>query len=161
MSKTTFKCEKCEFEAKNAGGLKSHLRAKHGASSGRSVKFDLNITNQTQANELVEHMYILIRTSGWLLLKQIMEGNVAVLEEAIIDRKDPISGATLTEAELDDARKKRALMKELIGKPEQLIEQFRKQSAAPTPTYDPYATDVAQFNPRSTVGDPMASTLKT
>lgn len=161
MSKKTNKCENCEFQAKTAGGLKSHMRAKHNAGSGRSVKFDLNIVNQQQANELVAHMAQLIATSGWLLLKQIMEGNIAVLEEAIIERKDPVSGEILNDAQLDDTRKKRALMKEMINKPEQLMEQFKPKTGENAPTYDPYAIDVRQFKESSRFGAPKASTLKT
>lgn len=129
--------------------------------SGRSIKFDLNIVNQQQADELVMHMSQLISTSGWLLLKQIMEGNIAVLEEAIIERKDPVSGEILTDPQLDDARKKRALMKEMIGKPETLMEQFKRQTGTSAPTYDPYAVDVRQFSESSRFGAPKASTLKT
>lgn len=158
MSKEKHKCEKCGMEAKSAGGLKSHQRAKHGMGSGRGVKFDLNIDSQAKADELVEHMNILINTSGWLLLKQIMMGNIAVLEEAIIDRKDPETDMKLTDEELDEARKTRAVMKELIEKPEKLIEQFTRQASIQLPTYDPYAVDVRQLS-RSNVGQPRAHTL--
>jgi len=159
--KQTHTCEKCQFEAKTIGGLKSHQRAKHGMGSGRGVKFDLNIDSQAKADELVEHMNILISTSGWLLLKQIMLGNIAILEEAIIDCKDPETGAKLTEDELGDARKTRAVMKEMVEKPEKLIEQFKRQAASQLPTYDPYAVDVRQFSESSRYGQPRAGTLKT
>ena len=160
MSKKLHKCERCDFQAKTLGGLKSHGRAKHGDSS-KHTKFDLNISTPEQANELVGHLSVMVATSGWLMLKQIMNGNIAVLEEIILDGKDPDTGVKLSEDEIEGARKTRAIMKEMIEKPEQLIAQFKQQAGMEMPTYDPYAVDVRQFNADSRVGQPRARTLTT
>jgi hypothetical protein len=162
MSKKTYNCTKCDFKAKSEAGLKTHGRFKHGEHS-KSHKFDLNIETQEQANELVGHLSVMTATSGWLLLKQIMTGNIAVLEEMILDKKDAVTGEPLSDEDVDSARKTRGVMKEMVEMPEKLIKQFRKQQtgAEGVPTYDPYAVDVRQFNPSSRVGQPRASTLKT
>lgn len=159
MKQKKYNCQKCDFVAKSSGGLTSHMRT-HEPKEKRYQCFDLNITTQSQSDELVAHMLELTCTSGWLVLKQIVDGNIAVLESAIIERKDPRTGETLTDAELDEARKKRSIMKELIEKPQKLIEKFKRQAGIETPTYDPYAVDVRQFNPNSNVGDPMAHPLQ-
>lgn len=159
MGKKTHKCKKCDFVAKSASGLKTHGRSKHGETSLHK-NFDLNIQNDAQANELVGHLSMLIATSGWMLLKQIMNGNIAALEEMIIDGVDE-NNKRLSEDNLNDARKTRAIMKEMIEKPEDLIKQFKQHAGTETPTYDPYAVDVRQFNPDSNVGQPRAGTLKT
>lgn len=151
------KCEKCEFTAKSTSGLKNHQRAKHGIGSGRSVRFDLNIRDKKQADELVEHMSNLICSQGWILLKQIIEGNVAVLEEAILDRKDPLTGEKMTEEELDDARRHRAIMIELVNKPDQLIEKFKEQGIQPLPSYDPYAMHLKESAHESDVENTLST----
>lgn len=159
MSKKKHNCTQCDFTAKSASGLKTHARMKH-TQSKRHERFDLDIKSQEQSDELVAYMLEMTATSGWRLLKQIMENNISVLEAAIIDKTDPLSGEQLKEEEVEEARKKRNIMKELIEKPNQLIETFKRQAGIATPTYDPYATDVRQFNPHSNVGDPMARTLQ-
>ena len=162
MTKTTYNCKKCDFKGKTAAGLKTHGRFKH-AEHSKSHKFDLNIENQAQANELVGHLSIMTATSGWLLLKQIMTGNISVLEDMILDKKDAISGEDLTDEEVEDARKTRSVMKEMTEMPDKLITQFNRHQSDgdDTPTYDPYAVDVRQFNPSSSVGQPRAGALKT
>jgi len=162
MSKKTHNCTKCDFKGKTAAGLKTHGRFKHGEHS-KSQKFDLNIENREQANELVGHLSIMTATSGWLLLKQIMNGNISALEDAILDKKDAVSGEDLNNEEVEDARRTRSVMKQMTEMPEKLIKQFNQtqDGSEDVPTYDPYAVDVRQFNKTSRFGQPRASTLKT
>lgn len=126
----------------------------------RVESFDLDIKDARQAEELVAYMMQLQASAGWLLLKQIMVGNIAVLESMILDRVDPQTGKPLTEDELDKVRDKRGIMKEMIEKPQQLIEMFKKQTGQTVETYDPYAVDVRQFNKDSKVGNPVVRTLQ-
>lgn len=122
--------------------------------------FDLQIKNQAQANELIAHIEILKNTAGWLILKQILEGNMAVLERAIVVKKDPITGEKLTDSQCDELRFKHGYLEELVNKPDDLIETFKKQTGMGVPTYDPYATDPKQLRgDGSVVGAPMASVL--
>lgn len=130
------------------------------AASKRVESFDLDIKDARQAEELVAYMMQLQACAGWLLLRQIMVGNIAVLEGMILDRVDPQTGKALTDAELDKVRDKRGIMKEMIEKPQQLIEMFKKQTGKTIETYDPYAVDVRQFNKNSEVGSPVARTLQ-
>lgn len=109
------------------------------------TEFDLDIKSKEQAAELVACMMQLQVSSGWLLLKQIMLGNVAFLEAAIIDRVNPEDKSKLSEEALDEARQKRAIMLEMIGKPETLIEKFKVHSGVEIPEYDPYYTDMSHF----------------
>ena len=120
--------------------------------------FDLDIKTDAQALEMITHLEVLKNTAGWLLMKQIMEGNMAVLERAIITKK--IGDKVLSDTEVDDLRKSHSVMEELINKPDQLIEMFKKNTVIGTPTYDPYASDAKQLQKDGlSVGAPMARTL--
>ena len=121
------------------------------------VPFDLNVETKEQANELVAHLSQLQMVSGWLLLKQIMEGNIATLERCIIIKQD-IDGKPLTDDEADEYRRKRNVMEEMINKPQELIDTFQRKVNAPLPSYDPYANDMGQFRRDST--DEFASSLR-
>jgi len=121
--------------------------------------FDLEIKNDAQAEELTGHLANLKVTSGWLILKQIIEGNMALLERAIVLKKDPETNAPITEAQVDELRFKRNYLEELAGKPDELIAKFKKQRGIEIPTYDPYATNAKQMR-GSEAGAPMASPLK-
>lgn len=120
--------------------------------------FDLDIKTEAHALEMITHLEVLKNTAGWLLMKQIMEGNMAVLERAIITKK--LGEKVLTDVEVDDLRKSHSVMEELINKPDQLIEMFKKNNVIGTPTYDPYASDPKQLQKDGlSVGAPMARTL--
>ena len=160
MSKQKNNCTQCDFKAKTASGLKTHARSKHRGGTQRHQSFDLDIKTPEQADELVAHMVQLQASTGWVLLKQIMLGNISVLESAIIDKIDPQTGNALTEENLDIARNKRGIMKEMVEKPQALIDLFKRQTGVPVETYDPYAVDVRQFSKNSNVGDPVARTLQ-
>lgn len=122
--------------------------------------FDLNIKTQAQANELIAHLEIMKNTAGWLILKQILEGNMAVLERSIVLKKDPVTGEKLTDVQCDELRYKHGYLEELVGKPDELINMFKKSGGIVVPTYDPYATDAKQLRgDGSVVGAPMAHTL--
>lgn len=153
-------CTQCDFTAKTKGGLKTHTRAKHTPVVQRHQKFDLDIKNQKHADELVAHMLNMVNTAGWALLKQITEGNIELLELSIIEGVDSHTGEKMSEEEVDEARRRRAIMKEIIEKPQQLIDQFKRHADIEVPTYDPYAVDIRQFNANSNVGAPRASTLQ-
>lgn len=108
----------------------------------RGKTFNLDIKNPEQAVVLVAELENLKFSGGWKLLVQILEGNMAALERAIITRIDPSTGTKLSEAELDELRAKHAVFAELVEKPDDLIELFRKQSGGLVPAYDPYHTDI-------------------
>lgn len=104
--------------------------------------FNLDIKTREQADTLIAHLTNMKLSAGWVLLKQILEGNMAVLERAIITKADPQTGMKLKEVELDELRSKHAVFGEVMEKPDQLIAVFRKQSGSPIPAYDPYHTDI-------------------
>ena len=126
----------------------------------KHAPFDLVVDTQAKANEMVEHLTIMRNTAGWHLLKQILEGNMAVLENAIVTKTDPFTGEALGDDVCDQLRFKHAYLKELTTKPESLIAEFGKTAGIEVPTYDPYATDPRQLRgDGSVVGAPMARTL--
>lgn len=108
----------------------------------RGKGFNLDIRTKEQGETLIAHLTQLKLSGGWALMKQILEGNMAALERAIITKTDPQTGTKLTEAQADELRSKHAVFGEVVGKPDQLIELFRKQSGGFVPSYDPYHTDI-------------------
>lgn len=107
--------------------------------------FNLDVKTKEQGETLIAHLNQMKLSEGWRLMKQILEGNMAVLERAIITKIDPQTGTKLSEAALDELRGKLAVFGEVVEKPDQLIEMFRKQSGGFVPAYDPYHTDIKQM----------------
>lgn len=123
-------------------------------------EFNLEIKNQKQANELIAHMEVMKATAGWHIMRQIIEGNLAVLERCIVLKQDT-AGKVLDDKACDELRMRHGYLEELKDKPETLIEMFKKQVGLEVPTYDPYATEAKQLRGAagSEVGAPKASVL--
>jgi hypothetical protein len=105
---------------------------------------DISTEQRLRHAELLEHMTL---TAGWQLMKQILEGNLSVIEKAILTKRDPVTGAVMTEAETDQLRMQHAQIDQLIRKPEELIKLFRaEQKVGATGSYDPYqrSTDMRE-----------------
>ena len=101
-------------------------------------KFDLSVNTKDQASDIINSLKSLQADRGWIFLKQIFEGNIAVLEQAIMLKVDPDDGKTvLTEDQCDRLRDKRSYLVELLNKPNSIIEGF-KISQTPETNYDPY-----------------------
>jgi hypothetical protein len=123
--------------------------------------FDLEIKTKAQGEELAEHLKNLKVSSGWMIMKQILEGNLSLLERQIVTKKN-LNGEILTDADVDDLRKTHFVMEELVNKPDFLIAQLTKEDGAGIPTYDPYASDARQLRgDPERIGSPMARTLIT
>lgn len=104
----------------------------------KHAKFDLSIDRPEQAAEIIDALQSLQQERGWLLLKQIFEGNIAVLEAAILRKISPDDGKTaLKEEECDRLRDRLAYLEELLNKPQLIIASFN-QKQPETPEYDPY-----------------------
>lgn len=108
------------------------------------VPFDLNIDTKEKRDNLVAHLVQLQGTAGWMIITQILSGNIAEIERQII-AKQSVDGASLTDEQVDDLRKVRSVMEQLVNKPQELIDRFRKEEGVAIPKYDPYATDMVQF----------------
>lgn len=100
--------------------------------------FDLSIDRPEQAAEIVDALQSLQTDRGWILLKQIFEGNIAVLEASILRKLNPDDGKTpLKEEECDRLRDRLAYLEELLDKPQSIIKKLT-QGQPETPEYDPY-----------------------
>lgn len=157
----SFQCDYCTFQAKTKEGLENHINVSH---EGKEVMmhrvYDLNIKTDKQAQELVAYMKNLKQNAGWIIVRQMLEGNMALLEQAIIN-KETLGGAPASEDEVDRMRDQRSIFEQTIEKPEDIIKTLEGSKGSKTPNYDPYATDMRQFDPDSGTGDnsPMAATL--
>lgn len=100
--------------------------------------FDLSVDRDDQAQEVISALKSLQADRGWLLLKQMFEGNIAVLQASILRKVSPDDGVTpLTEDECDRLRDKLDYLEELLDKPNKIIQSF-KQPVSNVPEYDPY-----------------------
>ena len=117
---------------------KKTIKRKTAPKNVKHEKFDLSVDRAEQATDIINALKSLQSDRGWLLLKQIFEGNIAVLEQAIMLKIDPNDGKTpLNEADCDRLRDRRSYLVELLEKPQTIIESFKKPQTE-TPEYDPY-----------------------
>ena len=100
-------------------------------------KFDLSIENSKQGAEIILAFQNLETTAGWMLLRQIFDGNMAVLQEAILKKVDPNTSASINEAECDRLRDRYSYLEELVNTPQKYIQKFG-QVQPEMPEYDPY-----------------------
>lgn len=102
-------------------------------------KFELGeITTEMRTTyaELLEQMTM---TAGWKLMVQILEGNLSIIEKAVLTKRDPVTAKTMTEAEVDELRMQHAQIDQLLNKPAELISKFRaEKNIGETGSYDPY-----------------------
>lgn len=118
--------------------MKKKTPIKKKIESKKHKPFDLSITKPEQGIEIIDALQSLEQDRGWLLLKQVFEGNIAVLEGAILKKLDPEDGkSVLSEADCDRLRDKLAYLEELLGKPQEIIKRFSTKPPE-APEYDPY-----------------------
>ncbi len=79
----------------------------------------------------------LSESNGWKIMVQVLEANIAYIDEQIISKQEPESGKLLTEDEVDHLRKVRKLQQEVINKPEELQRLLQREEPAED-TLDPY-----------------------
>lgn len=78
----------------------------------------------------------LVASQGWKIVLEQIEGNVSVLEEQILTKRDA-AGKALTDAEVDQLRDKRGYLVELRRMPEKLLTSF-KDDPGEEQDFDPY-----------------------
>lgn len=103
--------------------------------------FNLQIKTEEQARELMANMAGLKMNTGWLILQEIMRGNIAVMEAEILTKRNAEDGSAISNEQCDELRYKRSYMEELIRKPDDLMKQFQKEARIDMPIYDPYASE--------------------
>ena len=119
--------------------------------------FELGSITPEQADVLASHLEQMVQLPGWLLLKQVLEGNMAVIEKAIVTKIDPQTAQRMSEVEADEYRIQHAQINQLLKKPSELIQSFRgDKSEKVVESFDPYqqSTDKKAERLRG-----MASTL--
>ena len=102
--------------------------------------FDLgNVTLEARV-QYAQYLKDLTASAGWKLMKQILEGNLSIIEKTIVTKVDVVRGVTLEEKELDELRVQHAQITQLLEKPFDLIKQFEGEERRPvTSDYDPYS----------------------
>lgn len=110
----------------------------------KAKKFNLTQTQTTADQErMIGALTALQAHEGWMLLRQTLEANIKVLDAQIIDKTD-IDGQPINDAQCDKLRDRRAVMHELVNKPDALLEQLQRVEQEEA-SDDPYYTDPKQF----------------
>lgn len=76
-------------------------------------------------------------STGWAIIVGILNDNIAYLEQAILNKIDPVSKLALSDAEIEILRTKRALNIELRETPANYTKVVKDTGDIPT-EYDPY-----------------------
>lgn len=96
--------------------------------------------------EQVAALQVLQTSIGWNMVVDVLKDNQKFLEHAILDRIDPQTKKKMTEEEVDEARRKRALMIELMDTPAKLIKFIQETERPEAVNFDPYEDDPAALS---------------
>lgn len=90
-----------------------------------------------EVGDIIAALTSMQATTGWAVIVKILNENIAYLENAIIEKIDPVSKEKLTEKETDLFRKMRGLNLDLLNTPKNYIQVLKDTSEVPI-EYDPY-----------------------
>jgi hypothetical protein len=76
-------------------------------------------------------------STGWAIVKKILDDNIVYLERAIIEKTDPLTKEALTDKEVEEARYKRNITIELRDTPANYLKQVSETGIEPE-NFDPY-----------------------
>ncbi len=92
---------------------------------------------QTEAQEVIAALVSMQATQGWAIVTRILNENIRYLEAAILDKKDPVTGDPIGDAEVETLRTKRALNIELLNTPKKYAGIIEEKGEVPE-NFDPY-----------------------
>lgn len=96
--------------------------------------------------EIIADLQILISTAGWQIIREVMQGNVATLNEMILNKT--IDGkpesTEISDQDVDQLRYKRGFMIDLMNTPENYIEKLQDKGIEPE-EFDPYFKDAKEI----------------
>lgn len=102
-------------------------------------KFNLMTRDPKVRENYAVYVANMLESTGWQIMKQIMEDNLKQLEEQIVSKIDE-EGKMMEEEEVDLIRVQYAQIKQLLVKPQQLIDAFSGQpKIGIMPELDAYA----------------------
>jgi hypothetical protein len=83
-------------------------------------------------------------STGWAIVKKILDDNIKYLETAILEKVDPITKLPLDDKEIEVLRTKRGLNIELRDTPANYSKVVKDTGEIPT-EYDPYFKTMAEM----------------
>lgn len=103
-----------------------------------SQPYDLVNVSPTRLREYASYLEAMVLSPGWKLMEAVLNANLAVLAEQIINKSE-IDGTLLTDADVELLRVQHAQIKQLLKKPQMLIDQYGgKNKPSVMAEYDPY-----------------------
>lgn len=91
----------------------------------------------TEVDRVVAALKVLVVSEGWQIIRRILDENIKYLEQAILEKVDPLTKEELTDAEVESLRYKRSLNIELKETPNNYIKVVQKTEKEPE-DYDPF-----------------------
>jgi len=87
--------------------------------------------------ERVSALNSLVASRGWTIIVEVLKTNIAYLEMAILEKKDPVSKIELSDEEVEKLRYKRNLNIELMNTPQNYSKVLVEIEKTPE-NFDPY-----------------------
>lgn len=102
--------------------------------------FDLTDVSDETLQSYVSYLEQMLIHPGWKLMTQVLEGNLQVLERQIISKRQILTNNVLSDQEVDSLRDQHEILTELMEKPQELINRYKKdKDIIQSPNYDPYS----------------------
>jgi hypothetical protein len=90
-----------------------------------------------EADSVLASLLVLQASSGWAIIVKILNENITYLEQAILNKIDPVMKCELTDDEVEILRIKRNLNIDLRDTPQNFSKQLTEQLEIPE-NFDPY-----------------------
>lgn len=91
-------------------------------------------------------------STGWGIVRKILDENIAYLERCILEKVDPITKLEITDKEAENCRYKRSLNIELRDTPKNYRQQVDETGIVPK-SFDPYFKTKAEIDLAEKRGD--------
>jgi len=114
--------------------------AKKKAALDLHTPFTTGEIDEPTANAYAEHLRHMENTVGWQIVQKVIGNNLHQLEQAIVYKLDPETGARMSDEDTDELRIMHAQLKQLVELPGMLARSLDSDSlegAAPD-EFDPY-----------------------
>lgn len=104
-----------------------------------SQPYDLVNVSPTRLREYASYLEAMVISPGWKLMEAVLNANLGVLAEQIINKAE-VDGTVLTDSDVELLRVQHAQIKQLLKKPQILIDQYGgKLKPSTMQEYDPYS----------------------
>jgi len=88
-------------------------------------------------DQVIASLMVLKASQGWAVMIEVLNANLKYLENLILTKTDEITGAGVSEHQIEEARLKRSLTLDFLNTPEMIIKNLKMKDGVEE-EYDPY-----------------------